>query len=149
MTSKIDNSELAQHDFATCFDEAKKKEIPLVTSLNEKGGQYSLKRDDLKKVFDSSLLWIKINKKGGHLKYKHQLTQVVIEYQGHNPKGSDNTVNPSIAIQVRDALQEHINILGNTFFQFKIYNWKKSPDFKKTVDNFNKWKPKKNNLSSE
>lgn len=76
---------------------------------------------------------ININSADGHATFKNKVTEVVVGFQAH---GKDNTLQPAQEVQLRDSIQEHLNILCNDVFKYTTKNWKTEPDYEKAVINY-------------
>ncbi|NGX34062.1 MAG: hypothetical protein K1060chlam1_00409 [Candidatus Anoxychlamydiales bacterium] len=97
---------------------------------NDFSGKYQIKLSDLHNLF-SETVWEDEKKTGGHIKLKHKVTNVVIEYKNHGK----NTVDPGAALDIFDQVQTHLNILGNDIFAYKTRNWKQEPVYQKAISN--------------
>lgn len=101
--------------------------------------KYSVSSTTLINMFDNLPLWKIVPQKGGHRKYKHLLTGVVIGFQNHG----STEINPGHAYKLMVILQEHVNLLGNEVFKFRGHNWKSPIDqlnYEQALENYNRWK---------
>jgi len=104
---------------------------------NDFSGKYQIKQYDLDTLF-SKIVWHDEEKTGGHKKFIHKITNIVIEHKNHGK----NTVDPGAALTIYDQVQKHLNILCNDIFDYKENNWKTEPDYNKALLNLHKWNAK-------
>ncbi len=102
--------------------------VELLRRLREPGAQYSQRRADIDSIFRNKPLWEAQKTGSGHAEYKHAFTGVVVGWQAHG----DANLKATQVLQIREAVQRHLNILHNEVFGFKSGGWKTpAPDFKK------------------
>ena len=118
-----------------CYTDATRKDGLIAftqkirTPKNDLSGKYSVKQKDLDKLFSENV-WVDLKKVGGHRKLQNKVTGVIIEYAAHGNKGG---IDPGAALTILDAVQNHLNILGNDVFKYEKCNWKKEPDYQASV----------------
>lgn len=130
---------VALNDLIGSYHNAVARLIPLVTEL--RGSDPDIKINDLNNCFRKSVEgageW-EPDHKGGHKKFKHKVTHIVVEYQAHS-SSKDRTVKAHIQVQILNQVQAHLNILCNDIFQYRFQNWKHAPDFNTSLVNYNAW----------
>lgn len=93
-------------------------------------GKYSIKPTDLTALF-SQVVWKEIDTKNGHRKIKNIFTDVVVEYSNHVRE-----IKAGAVVTILDAVQKHLNILGNEIFAYTVNNFKQPPDY---VASYERW----------
>lgn len=93
----------------------------------------NIKRQQLITMFTSLPLWKRTDEGDGHVAFQHALTHIRIGFQGH---GKSSNISAQQAMAMMDQLQEHMNILGNNFFDYRTRNWKHEPNYESAVTNF-------------
>lgn len=118
-----------QQILQTCYWEATKKDgfIDFIQRVRgpkaDDSGKYTIKKTDLRSLFEKTL-WVRQDRADGHQKWIHPVTKVVIEYVARK-----TDIDPGAVSNIRDQLQDHVNILGNRIFSFQTHNWKSEPDY--------------------
>ncbi|MEI8301254.1 MAG: hypothetical protein WCG10_06585 [Chlamydiota bacterium] len=132
------NKQLCEKALRECYHDATCKggliefTQQIRTYENNFQGKYSVTQEDLTKLF-SEKVWRDCKKVGGHRKIENIVTGTVIEYANHdNSRGID----PGAVMTIFSAVQEHLNILCNQIFAYKINNWKNEPDYLASVERF-------------
>ncbi|NGX33017.1 MAG: hypothetical protein K1060chlam4_01076 [Candidatus Anoxychlamydiales bacterium] len=97
---------------------------------NDFSGKYLIKLNDLDTLF-SDTVWQDERKKGGHRKLINRVTKIVIEYKHHGK----TTVDPGAIREIYDQVQQHLNILCNDIFAYKLNNWNQEPNYEKALTN--------------
>lgn len=101
---------------------------------NENQGKYSIKLQDLSKLFKD---WVE-RPDGGHKKVQHRLTHVTVKYSNHG----NGDLDPGAAETILDAVQTHLNLLHNEIFKYPHRGWDKGkfmPDFKTSAEQYQIW----------
>lgn len=106
--------------------------IALTTDLRTTKGLSTQKKDRLFTIFKNKELWAEEKTKSGHVKFVHKLSGKVVGWQAHG--GSD--LKPEQALSILNVVQEHLNLFCNDIFAYKDCNWKKEPDFEKSLKRF-------------
>lgn len=96
---------------------------------NDFQGKYSVTHKRLKSLFPPSV-WEPISKIGGHLKFKHKVTDTIVEYKNHGTRAG---IDPGAVMTILNSVQKTLNILGNDIFKYKSSNWKKKPNYKASL----------------
>ena len=92
---------------------------------NDKSGKYSMGLDTINNLFKNSS-WVNQNKKGGHTKFEHPITKIVVEYSAHK-----NPVDPGAVETIAEQVQLHIN-------KFFVDCFGKSPRCREGTNNKNR-----------
>lgn len=124
-TSKISSLSPIAIDLKESYEDCIRTLIPYTELVRDDKGQkkYALKLHDINALFNSKV-WEDKAKKGGHKKFEHKLTHIVVEFPNH---GSLKT---SVVVSVLYNIQEHINILFNNYFAFsKKKDWKSPKNY--------------------
>jgi hypothetical protein len=121
----------------TCYGEAGCLINMLKTARinKEKTNCYDLTHKEVDSCFVGKTLWVPTGQASGHCKFKHKVTRVVIEYQGHNSHKGQN-IAPHIQEQIIDQAQKHLNILGNDIFHYQKNDWKDEPNYDQALANY-------------
>lgn len=109
----------------------------LVTELRQADSLVDcLKRDKVNSVFKNNSLWVDQKPKSGHCEYKHAVTNLTVGWQNHSGKKKSSYIAAAQAKDLLQVLQQHMNILGNDIFGYKIGNWKTQPDYNAAANNY-------------
>jgi hypothetical protein len=127
--NKLSFTECHNHLVNSYHDVVKKNGLIDFTKKARKD-KYSIKQQHLTNLF-SKTVWSDSHKKSGHRKLINCVTGVVIEYSDH-----DKNIDPGAVGSILEAVQNHLNIIGNNIFCYDQYNWKEEPDYKASV---NRW----------
>lgn len=109
-----------------------------VTALQQSNQlKYSQSLNKIQSMFNGTImsLWTRTDTRNGHVKYRHAITQVTVEFSARL-----NPLDPGAAYELYEKLQQHINILGNEIFKFTTHNWKIVPDFNRALANYTQWR---------
>lgn len=109
----------------------------VIHRLRQDGAQYNCLRSEMLSIFENSVVWERMKSGDGHATFKNAVTGVVVGFQAH---GKENTLKANQAIQLRDGIQTHLNILCNEVFQYKTKNWKTEPNYDEALKNYQNWK---------
>lgn len=120
-----------------CYFDATKNNGLIDLTKNLSNPEFELKIHDIKIIFKNSPLWIRSKQNTGHCKFTHEITKIVIEFQGHSSK-KDRTVKPYILTQILENVRKHLNILSNEIFIYITHNWKTEPDYQSVLKRVNK-----------
>lgn len=117
--------------------------ISLVTDIHsafqdEKSGKGKavIATSDVVSVIErTGSLWKSKGQATGHRAFRHEITGIVIGYEGHGPK----EICGSHLEGLHTNLQTHLNILCNDIFAYNTKNWKTPPNYPESVARYNKW----------
>lgn len=129
--SALINDHASMQSLRDCYQDAVRKDGLIAfakkirTENNDLRGKYSLNQRELSSLF-SDTVWCDCKKPGGHRKLENIVTGVMIEYANHGNKGG---VDPGAAEAIFNAVQKHLNILGNEIFSYDKNNWKTEPNY--------------------
>jgi hypothetical protein len=125
-------------DLQLAYQEATRNNglLELMAKLRQPNEKYKTKKDVIHSIFTNSALWEEQVTKSGHAKFKHKITQIVIGYQKH---GKSTTMDPGGVDKLTDLLQNHLNILANEIFGFRVNNWKEEPNWQQAEQNLAAW----------
>lgn len=107
---------------------------------NLRDKETTIKLQSLDNIFlNKSTLWNAVKTSGtGHREFTNKVTSVKIEYQAHIKK-KENNISHTIKDQLKDQIQQHLNILGKNIFMLDSGSWKNQPNFNQSIQNFGKW----------
>lgn len=125
---------ISTENLQSCYTEAVNKLIPFT---REARTGTNFKIDRMNHLFENAN-WKQLGKKSGHIKFKNQVTDVIVEFQNHTGRG-DNVIKPTIQLQVLNQVQTHLNILCNFIFRYRVSNWKDKPDYNRALLNYQEW----------
>ena len=92
-------------------------------------GKYNVSLSDVSCLFEKKL-WIWIANSTGHAKWKHPLSEIIIEYSNHQ-----DPVDPASIMNIFNRCQSHLD-----FFKKKVFKEfaKNRPDFEASMVRYNK-----------
>lgn len=123
---------ITQNDLMVSYQNGRQQLIPLLIDLRTE--DYRVKRSELDSSFTKTAGWEKKDS-GGHAKFQHKVTHIIVEYQSHGPQ----TIKKNIQNQVLENVQNHMNILANEIFQYQSRNWKDEPNYETALRNYHIW----------
>ncbi len=120
------------------YIDTKKKLIPLIMDLRDRENEKKVTKKALNSIFKGMNDWEKVKQATGHATYKNEITKITVAWQNHSKK-KDKTIPQAHLDAIKEAVQRHVNILGNEIFGYKVRNWKSEPDFKKSENRLAIW----------
>jgi hypothetical protein len=127
-----------KNDLQLAYNGATQKNglINLTKELRSNNGLSNVKIQTISTLFKSLPLWKQHKKSSGHVKFKHKITDINVEFPAHNSR-KESTFTPFVSKQILEQVQKHLNIMGNDIFTYKKYNWKQCPNLKAVASKMN------------
>lgn len=128
--------------FEACEKECREKLIPWLQMHGpQKKNGHCVKNEILAKVkiaelitlFDGLPCWERSAQATGHCKFKHRITKITISFQGHTGEKNTSFIPENHAKGILEAIQSHVNQLGNKFFQA---DWSKNFNHKAAAQRY-------------